>query len=562
MKIRRSLLVFLVLLFAVGGLALDRQAFTFTHYNLRVKLDPAKQGFSVDGSLQARNDSSSPQKNLVLQISGTLQWTSVRIGGDEVQWVQQPYTSDIDHTGQLSEAILVLPKPVPPGSSVTVDFAYEGTIPLNTGRLLRVNTPGNFAARTDWDRISEDFTAVRGVGYVAWHPVSMDAASLDNGPEVWDRVAAWNDRERESTMSARFLVPGGMQLVSNADSSKNLSAGETEITYNSLGRVPVFVIAAFQVIDRPAITVYHIAAHTQQARDCVNAAEKDLPQVTDLFGPQKKKLVIVELPDQEVLPYDDGSQFFFAPMLNVQGPDLEMMLAHQLVHTIIESRRPWIREGLAYLAQLVLRERQGGRDQALAYLHSFNAPLAQTEKVNLEAGKPQPLATSNDQLLYRAKSAFVWFMLKDLVGADQLSAAVQKYQSAADTQQAYMQSLLEAQSKKSLESFFDDWVYRDKGLADFRVETAYPRATLGETYVVAVTVENLGDAGANAIVLVQSDKGERAEHTWVAGKSKGVIRVSFPGIPQRVLVNDGSVPEWNFTNNEYELKNMPAATPQ
>ena len=80
---------------------------------------------------------------------------------------------------------------------------------------------------------------------------------------------------------------------------------------------------------------------------------------------------------------------------------------------------------------------------------------------------------------------------------------------------------------------------------------------------MTVTVENQGEAGANCVVLVSSAKGERAEHLWIAGKSKGVTRVTYPDVPQKVLVNDGSVPEWNLKNNEYEIKNLPVAnTPQ
>lgn len=560
MMIRRVVLLAILLLTSLLGFGLDRQAFTFTNYNLKVKLDPAKQGFVVSGTLQARNDSGSPQKNLVLQVTETLTWSYVKIGDKDVPWVQQQYTSDIDHCGELAEAILTLPKPVPPGASVNVEFGYEGTIPLNTGRLLRVNTPGTYAARTDWDRISDSFTAVRGLGYVVWYPVAMDAVSLADGPGVWDAIALWNQRQRSSTMRATFTVPAGQQLVSNADSSQILADGEEQLDYGSLGaHAPTFVLGTFSKIERPGMTVYNLPDHTQIARDYVNAAEKVTAQITDWFGTPKKKLIIIELPDREVLPYDDGSNFYFTPMLELQEEGLELMMAHQLVHTIVQSPRPWIEEGLGYLGQLLVREKQGGRNQALLYLHQFNAPLSDIEKTELQAGKPQPLVTSNDQLLYRAKAAYVWFMLRDLAGEDQLSAAVKNYQAAADTQPAYVQSLIEGQMKPkgNLESFFDDWVYRDKGLADFRIDTVYPRATLGNTYLVTVTVENLGDAGANAIVLVSSDQGEVAEHTWVAAKSKAVIRVSYPGVPQKVLVNDGSVPEWNLGNNEYEIKNLP-----
>ena len=38
----------------------------------------------------------------------------------------------------------------------------------------------------------------------------------------------------------------------------------------------------------------------------------------------------------------------------------------------------------------------------------------------------------------------------------------------ADSEPTYFQKLLEAQTKHDLEWFFDDWVYRDRGLPDFQ----------------------------------------------------------------------------------------------
>src|SRR5690242_16998012 len=118
----KSCVLFFAMVLAIAANALDRQSFTFTQYNLKITIDPAKQGFTATGSLQARNDSNVPQKNLVMQVSSSLHWASVRVGKDEVPWVQQSYTTDIDHTGEVSEAILTLTDAVAPGARVTVNF--------------------------------------------------------------------------------------------------------------------------------------------------------------------------------------------------------------------------------------------------------------------------------------------------------------------------------------------------------------------------------------------------------------------------------------------------------
>src|SRR5208282_6820246 len=84
--------------FAVG---LEREAFTITRYDLEVRLDPDQQRLGARGKVTLRNDSSQPQKIATLQISSSLNWRAIQVDGKPVQYVSQPYASDIDHTGAL-----------------------------------------------------------------------------------------------------------------------------------------------------------------------------------------------------------------------------------------------------------------------------------------------------------------------------------------------------------------------------------------------------------------------------------------------------------------------------
>src|SRR5437867_9737273 len=93
--------------------ALDREAFTFTKYNLDVRIEPGQQRLAVRGQITLRNDSNAPQKNVSLQVSSALDWRSIKLEGKAVQFVSQTYTSDVDHTGALSEAIVTLPQEIP-----------------------------------------------------------------------------------------------------------------------------------------------------------------------------------------------------------------------------------------------------------------------------------------------------------------------------------------------------------------------------------------------------------------------------------------------------------------
>src|SRR5258708_4112241 len=181
MKLRHYFVFCVLCVSALNAFALDREAFTFTNYDLNVRIEPGQQRLGVRGKITLRNDSSTPQKIAVLQISSSLDWRSIKAGGKPLQFVSQPYNSDIDHTGSLSEAVVTLPESLPPKSTVDLEIAYEGVIVLDAARLTRIGTPEAAANSTDWDQISAKFTAVRGAGYVTWYPIATDAANLSEG---------------------------------------------------------------------------------------------------------------------------------------------------------------------------------------------------------------------------------------------------------------------------------------------------------------------------------------------------------------------------------------------
>ena len=53
------------------ALALDREAFAFTDYNLDVRIEPEQQRLAVRGKVTLRNDSALPQKT-AYEISASL----------------------------------------------------------------------------------------------------------------------------------------------------------------------------------------------------------------------------------------------------------------------------------------------------------------------------------------------------------------------------------------------------------------------------------------------------------------------------------------------------------
>jgi aminopeptidase N len=240
-----------------------------------------------------------------------------------------------------------------------------------------------------------------------------------------------------------------------------------------------------------------------------------------------------------------------------------LVAAHQLTHAAFLSSRPWIEEGLAHFAQALYLEQQKGRQAALDYMGLHRSAFSETEKPTTaprsEDEVNRSLVNTTREELYRSKAMYVWWMLRDMIGEPSLKKALAAYRLEQDKEPSYMPRLIAAQTPRDLEWFFDDWVYRDRGLPDFRVESAFPRKTMTGTYMVTITVENLGAAGAEVPVTVKFSGGEVIKRLEVRGKSKGVIRVEVPSAPNEIVVNDGSVPESDMTNNVFKVPAEDAA---
>lgn len=559
--------------------ALDREAFTFTRYDLEVRVAPARQWLEAKGKITLRNDSAEPQKVATLQISSSLDWTSIRFGGQAVQMLTQSYTSDVDHTGSLSEALVTLPQPIAPGQMVELEVAYAGIIPADSTRLRRIGAPASVAARNDWDQISDSFTAVRGLGFVAWYPVALEAASFSEGNEVFDAIGRWQERHAKSEARVDFCVQHEVPAPSEAwpilngekmarapapatpagtrRSTSGISACRRYQFPSLLFLVPTFAVGKYKALSQPPVEVHYLPGEERAAGDYAAVVQALQPLVTDWFGPVRGKLRIVELDQPEAAPYESGAMLF-TPLRTTDSRSLEVELAHSLTHAAFDSPRLWIEEGAAHFAQALAIEQQSGRAAALAYMERQRPALAEAEapasapaapSAAPEAPAAQSLVNSNDAVFYRTKAMYVFWMLRDLVGDAALQRALKSYRASDDKAPAYLQTLVEAEAKKSLEWFFDDWVYRDCGLPDFRIAAVYARPTLQGSYGVTVTVENLGGAGAEVPVFARGEHGQVSERVLVPVHSKGVAHLLIPEKPKEVSINDGSVPESDLKNN-------------
>jgi hypothetical protein len=542
---------------------LDREAFSFIRYDLKVTITAEQQALAVEGSVTLRNDTDKAQPHATLQISSSLDWQQIRIAGQPVEYTAHEYISDIDHSGSLSEAVLNLPQPVAPGGTIEIQIKYSGKIVRDGSRLEQMGMSTEAALASDWDEIGANASAVRGAGYVAWYPVSMDAAMMSSGNQLAETLGFWRQREEMSAMHAQFCFsPPPFHLIANGHeedySSSAVEQGRTvqqctNWDWGSIGdATPTFAVGRYLPITQQAEpNIYSFVQSQDAAREWAEIAREVLAFSESWFGKTKRWARIVELNDPKAPPFISGD-VLFTPLANSNPQLARLLLAKLLAGVSLETRRPWIREGAAYFAEALQRERLQGRAGALDELRTRLPILVEAERT---ARGHEPLLHANDEVFYRVKAMYCWWMLRDILGDETLQKAFAAYRAADDRDPTYMQRLMEGAdpAKRHLDWFFDGWVYSDRGLPDFRIAAASVRQTLPGNYVVAVTVENLGDAAAEVPVIVRSGVAEQRARLLAPARSQAITRIPIGQYPTEVVVNDGSVPESNFENNTFKI---------
>jgi hypothetical protein len=319
---------------------------------------------------------------------------------------------------------------------------------------------------------------------------------------------------------------------------------------------PTLVIAPYSVMEQPGLEIRYLPGHKLAATNFADSAGVLFPLVREWFGAPRERTKIAELPYPEAAPFESGA-FLLAPLEAKRTNSAELAAAHQLTHASFLSFRPWIEEGLAHFAQALYLEQQKGRQAALDYMAVHRTVLNQIESKEAAPESVQEASralvnTVNDQL-YRSKAMCVWWMLRDMIGDAALKKAIAAYKAEDDKEPGYMPRLIAAQTQRDLSWFFDDWINHDRGLPDFKIESAFASKTPTNGFLLTITLDNLGTAGAEVPVNIKLASGEITKRIEMRAKSKVTFRVETPAVPQEVRVNDGSVPESNPGNNVFKV---------
>lgn len=549
----------------------ERASLVFTAYDLDVHLAPEQSHLAVRTSFTLKNCGKEPLPRLVLQISSSLHWESfaLRSGGrvSPLSFTEQTVDTDADHTGKAAEAIVSLPQPLEPGASVDLTSFYSGDVAQSAERLERIGAPLDQASRADWDRISPEWTGLRGFGSVLWYPTAAVPVFLGDGARLFERVGQTKQQQAAATIHLRLTVEYGgdppdaaffcgrreqLKAVSENQSlpvAESIGVATAEFSDRPLGfRTPsLFITNQAGTVTNDSL-ISAVTDHYDVVPSYDAAAEKVRPLLAEWLGPGP--LSMLTILDHDGQPFEDDA-LLVAPLR--ESDTLAPALVHSLAHAWFRSSHAWLDEGVAQFMGLQWMEQSLGRETAVVHLQEESKALALVEPPPAKSADStehgQSLIQASDEVYYRTKAAAVLEMLRSIAGEDALRHAFQLYrEDKMDSDPKEFQRVLERTSRRELGWFFDDWVYRDRGLPDLSIASVTPReidqiGNKGSGWLVAVEVRNDGGAVAEVPVTVRSGTLTATQKLRIPSRSSASTRIVFEGTPTEVLVNDGTVPE-------------------
>ena len=557
----------------------ERSALTFVAYDLDAHLVPARSEMVMRAKFSVRNDGPEPLKRVVVQVSSALTWESFALdGGEKLTFVQHLLDTDADHTGQAREAVVTLSQPLAVGATVSLVAFYSGEIKLSSGRLERIGAPVTRATTADWDVISAEGTWLRGFGSVLWYPVASPAVFLGDGAKLFQAVGQTKLRQSEATIRLRLTVEyvgetpklayfcGRMEPLIAVSENQDVAAASApgiasvEFPVRALGfRVPSLFVTndALKMADG----VGSIAVVTEQddalARYGATAGQIQ-PLMTEWIGDSPLgPLNILDHPGRQAF---EDEALLVMPMTATDTAAISTALVHSLTHAWFSSPHVWLNEGVAQLMSYLWVERTQGRDVALAQMQQAALALALVEPAAGTSGG-QSLIGASDEVYYRTKAAAVLGMLRSIAGEDALKQALHTYVREGgkkDGDGKEFQRVLERTSRKDLGWFFEDWVYRDRGLPELSIANVTPRELTAKDgrggWLVAVEVHNAGSVAVEVPVTVRSGTLTATERIRVLAGASTSTRILFEGDPTEVVLNDGTVPEVGQSQHVVQLR--------
>ncbi len=561
-----------------------RAAPVFDSYAFIIHLQPATAAMEVELHATLTNGGNTPLTVLPLQLGSSLHFEHIRTAaGRALRFAAHTLQSDADHTGALTEAAVELPSPLATGGKLSLTIDYSGAIPASSVRLDRIGTPALLAQQSDWDRIGNGFTGLRGFGDTVWYPVCSVPALLGDGAKLFYEIGRQKRRNSAATVSmaltAEFTgeppafavldghsVSPGRPLSMPSAGFPGVVRADLPPTVLGFGAPSLVLTTRVAAAATPLVAVAALPAHLPFVANYTDAAGLLEPLFRDWFGDRKPDpLLLLDLPLKDAAAADDGDALLLS-LGNGTASEIADSLAGPLTHAYFRSPRAWLREGVAEFMSALWTERTQGREKALEQLAGDRAALTLAEPASPGSSPGEPLVTAQQPVFYRSKATAVLWMLRNYAGDAALGAALRAYDPAKDTTPEYFQTVLQkaiaadasaapasadsatgqsaGEQSTDLGWFFRDWVYGDPGLPDLTIKNVFSNRTgAGDQWLVAVDIANTGYAETQVPVTARSASTSVTVQVRVPARGTLSRRILLQGEPTEVDVNDGSVPE-------------------
>jgi hypothetical protein len=385
----------------------QRSAVTFTDWDLDLHLAPATSHLAARARFTIRNISSAPVSQLALQLSSTLHWESLS-SAIPITVTEHTLPTDADHTGQATEALVVLSRPIPPGSSLTLTGFYSGTIAASGERLTCIGAPPEQAVSADWDQISPEIVALRGFGNVLWYPISSAPLFLGDGARLFQAIGVSRLQQAPATLHLRLSIEyvgeppvdaflnGRRQPLTHVteepDAPVAESHGVATVDFPSapLGfRTPSLFVTSQASRPSENQLLQVTTTRTEAIAPYTAASDNVAPLLRDWLGPAPlTSLTLIDHPGQ---PFEDDA-FLTVPLSANDARQITPAMVHSLAHAWFRSTLPWLNEGVPQFISLLSTESTDGRDKALEELRQLTNPLTLVEPEKPAEGAPSPTA--------------------------------------------------------------------------------------------------------------------------------------------------------------------------
>ncbi len=186
----------------------DRNAVTITEYDLDLHLAPRRDHTLSARAPSSRSATTAHSRSLLSRCNSLPRSTSKEPASTaNVSLINNSRSTATPTTPAFfTKPPSQLPTPLAPRATLSLAVVYSGTIDTDARRLVQLGTPDETALHSDWDRISEDFTGLRGFGNVVWYPVSSIPALLGDTNEVFTEIGRQKLSHEDTTVSIHLTI--------------------------------------------------------------------------------------------------------------------------------------------------------------------------------------------------------------------------------------------------------------------------------------------------------------------------------------------------------------------